>query len=98
MGVPTSEVGYTPAMPRREDLEVHKGHVVALDQKKIIGISICLSASGSEIFMLGMGVSYLVVLFCIASLFVSLTAPRNVSSYLSHLFDRVLLFNDTSSL
>ena len=24
----------TPAMPRREDHEVHKGHVVALDQKK----------------------------------------------------------------
>jgi len=23
MGVPTSEVGYTPAMPRREDYEVH---------------------------------------------------------------------------
>ena len=30
MGVPTSEVGYTSAMPRREDHEVHKGHVVAL--------------------------------------------------------------------
>ena len=29
MGVPTSEVGYTPAMPRREDHEVHKGHVAA---------------------------------------------------------------------
>jgi hypothetical protein len=24
MGVPTSEVGYTPVMPRREDHEVHK--------------------------------------------------------------------------
>ena len=35
MGVPTSEVGYTPAMPRREDHEVHKGHVVALEKKKI---------------------------------------------------------------
>ena len=34
MGVPTSEVGYTPVMPRREDHEVHKGHVVALDKKK----------------------------------------------------------------
>ena len=43
MGVPTSEVGYTPAMPRREDHEVHKdmwwhwgggGHVVALDKEK----------------------------------------------------------------
>jgi len=32
MGVPTSEVGYTPAMPRREDHEVHKGHVVALEK------------------------------------------------------------------
>ena len=24
MGVPTSEVGYTPAIPRKEDHEVHK--------------------------------------------------------------------------
>jgi hypothetical protein len=24
MGIPTSEVGYTPAMPRREHHEVHK--------------------------------------------------------------------------
>ena len=30
MGVPASEVGYTPAMSRREDHEVHKGHVGAL--------------------------------------------------------------------
>ena len=30
MGAPTSEVGYNPAMPKREDHEVHKGHVVAL--------------------------------------------------------------------
>jgi len=29
MGVPTSEVGYTPAMPRST-----QGHVVALDLKK----------------------------------------------------------------
>jgi len=36
MGVPTSEVGYTPAMPRREDNEVHKGHVVALGKKNIL--------------------------------------------------------------
>jgi len=27
MGVPTSEIGYTFAMPRREDHEVRKGHV-----------------------------------------------------------------------
>ena len=46
MGVPTSEVGYTPAMPRREDHEVHKGHVVAL------GENICIymfSAKHSKI-------------------------------------------------
>ena len=40
MGVPTSEVGYIPAMPRREAHEVHKGHVVALE-KKIVNLS-CL--------------------------------------------------------
>jgi len=34
MGVSTSEVGYTPAMPTREDYEVHKGHVVALGKRK----------------------------------------------------------------
>ena len=34
MGVQTSEVGYTPVKTRREDHEVHKEHVVALDQKK----------------------------------------------------------------
>jgi len=33
MGVPTSEVGYTSAMPRREDHEVHIGHVGALGKK-----------------------------------------------------------------
>ena len=27
MGVPTSEVGYTSVMPRREDHEVRRGHV-----------------------------------------------------------------------
>jgi hypothetical protein len=32
MGFPTTEVGYTPVMPRREDHEVHKGHVVALEK------------------------------------------------------------------
>ena len=31
MGVPASEVGYTPDMPRREDNEVHRGHVGALE-------------------------------------------------------------------
>jgi hypothetical protein len=31
MGVPTQEVGYTSATTGREDQEVHKGHVVALE-------------------------------------------------------------------
>jgi hypothetical protein len=34
MGVPTSEVGYTSATTGRGDHEVHKGHVVALGEKK----------------------------------------------------------------
>ena len=34
MGVPNSEVGYTPAMPRREGHKIHKGHLVALEEKK----------------------------------------------------------------
>ena len=34
MGVPTSAVGYTSAMSRREDHEVHKGHVVALEEEE----------------------------------------------------------------
>jgi hypothetical protein len=35
MGVPTSEVGYTSATTGRGDHEVHKGHVVALENKSI---------------------------------------------------------------
>jgi hypothetical protein len=38
MGVPTSDVGYTSFTTGREDHEVHKGHVVALE-KKIIFLS-----------------------------------------------------------
>ena len=34
MGVPTSEVGYTAAMPRREDHEVHKDMWLHWTQKK----------------------------------------------------------------
>ena len=33
-----SEVGYTPAMPKSEDHKVHKGHVMALDQKNTMNI------------------------------------------------------------
>jgi len=39
MGVPTSQVGYTSAMPRREDHEVHKDMWVHWTKKKI---HICL--------------------------------------------------------
>jgi len=35
MGVPTSEIGYTPAMPRREDHEVHKDMWWHWTKKKI---------------------------------------------------------------
>jgi len=38
MGVPTSEVGYTSAMPRREDHEVHKdmwGHGGKTKRRKV---------------------------------------------------------------
>jgi len=35
MGVPSSEVGYTPAMPRVEDHEVHKDMWCGIGPKKI---------------------------------------------------------------
>jgi len=37
MGVPTSEVGHTSAMPTREDHEVRKGHVGHWIKKKSLG-------------------------------------------------------------
>jgi len=36
MGVPTWEVGYTSAMPRREDHEVRQGHVGHWIKKKTV--------------------------------------------------------------
>ena len=47
MGVPTSEVGYTPVMPRSENHEVHNGHVVAMGgggtfQGKVVIYFYCL--------------------------------------------------------
>jgi len=36
MGVTTSEVGYTSAMPRREDHEVHKDMWGHWEKKKIL--------------------------------------------------------------
>jgi len=38
MGVPPSEVGYTSAMPRREDHEVRKGHGGHWIKKKTLEI------------------------------------------------------------
>ena len=49
-----SQVGYTPAMPRREDHEVHKGHVVALEKKsKSIQTSnfMKIRPAGAELFL-----------------------------------------------
>jgi hypothetical protein len=34
MGVPTSEVGYISATTGAGDHEVHKGHVVAMEERK----------------------------------------------------------------
>jgi hypothetical protein len=36
MGVPTSEVGYTLATTGREDHDIYKGHVVALEKIIIV--------------------------------------------------------------
>jgi len=53
MGVPSSEVGYTSAMPRREDHEVRKGHVGALDKKKIYDLfKVCVPRSKHSPFRL----------------------------------------------
>jgi hypothetical protein len=43
MGIPTSEVGYTSATTGREDHEVHKGHVVALEGGKIFTVYVYVS-------------------------------------------------------
>ena len=47
MGVPTSAVGYTPTVPRREDHEVHKGHMVALEKKMFIFRTVSLVKLGT---------------------------------------------------
>ena len=47
MGVPTSEVGYTPAMPRREDHEVHKRTCGGIGKKKISLTSMLSGGWGS---------------------------------------------------
>jgi len=45
MNVPTSEVGYTPAMLRREDHEVYKDMWWHWEKKKYIRIYIIVSSS-----------------------------------------------------
>jgi len=58
MGVPTSDVGYTSAMPRREDHEVHKdmwGHWGTNkngDQGKVIDSVIDLMFTGQCIILI----------------------------------------------
>ena len=59
MGVPTSEVGYTLAMPRREDHEVHEGHVVALGGRELriyvrknVGDDNCMAITSEKRFRL----------------------------------------------
>jgi len=44
MGFPTSEVGYTSAMPRREDHEVHKD-MWGIGKKKYILVTVHLCIS-----------------------------------------------------
>ena len=53
MGVPTSEVGYTPAMPRREDHEVHKDMWWHWTKKKKELPNVDVNAL-SEIFLSGL--------------------------------------------
>ena len=48
MGVPTSEVGYTTAMPRREDREVHKGMWWHWTKKKITDDEMCRKCNMTE--------------------------------------------------
>jgi hypothetical protein len=43
MGVPTSEVGYTIAMPRREDHEVHKDMWKNKKKKLVAKLNKCCS-------------------------------------------------------
>jgi len=51
MGIPTSEVGYTSAIPRREGHEVSKGHVghwikkilyIATNCNIVVSVTICI--------------------------------------------------------
>ena len=63
MGVPTSEVGYTPAMPTREDYEVYKGHVMALGGVGSVSLDNNLSP---RVSILGGG--WILLEFCLQNL------------------------------
>ena len=52
MGVPTSEVCYIPAMTRREDHEVHKGRVVALEGGEVHGFLVNIVVTLCYVVML----------------------------------------------
>jgi len=47
MGVPNSEVGYTSAMPRREDHEVHKD-MWGIGRKKVLNASTWFALTATE--------------------------------------------------
>jgi len=55
MGVPTSEVGYTPAMPRREDHEVHKRTCGGIEKKNVWS-TILLIISRSKLYYTASGI------------------------------------------
>jgi len=66
MGVPTSEVGYTSAMSRREDQEVHKDmwghwgekimiHLQAVYKKKDLCVCVKLGFVPTKYIFLGVG-------------------------------------------
>ena len=67
MGFPTSEVGYTSAMPRREDHEVHKGHVVALGRGGLFRFADPINRTVSADFMTLMCVN-VTAAFCLYGL------------------------------
>ena len=55
MDVPTSEVGYAPVMPRREDHEVHKRTFGGIGKKKNSGKVRCLPCGNESTLRLGGG-------------------------------------------
>jgi len=76
MGVPTSEVGYTPAMPRREDHEVHKDmgwHWEGKKKSACVCVCVCVCVFGAFVVLDNKLYLYIYIIACIylASLHVS---------------------------